>query len=239
MTTTCTARADRRPIDVSLITPDYRRIRLLLAGGVVAAPLFLGSTLTQAATRDGFDMRRHAASLLSNGDLGWLQTGTFALTGITVSAAALGLRRALQTQPSGRWGPLLLLVYGVSFLAAAVFPADPTLGFPVGTPEGTGPITATGIGHMISGLVGFLAVIAGAAVVARAQLRCGLVRRGLCSVATAGGFLLAVVGIMSRSGSATSVVTLGFWAAIACSLVWLASTCQWAGRSLIPNARNT
>lgn len=210
--------------------PAPGRRRLLLVGGMVAGPMFIGSTLTQAATREGFDMRRHAASLLSNGDLGWIQTLTFLLTGVLVTAAAIGLGRTLRNPSSSQWGPRLLVVYGLSFLAAGVLPADPTLGFPAGTTEGAGLITATGVGHMASGMVGFLAVIIGAGLVARAQLRAGLTWRGLLSAATAGGFLLAVVGIMSGSGSASAAVTLGFWAAIACSFVWLASTCRWASR---------
>ena len=208
--------------------PEHRR--LLLACGMAAGPLFIGSTLTQAATREGFDMRRHAASLLSNGDLGWIQTLTFLLTGALVTAAAIGLGRALRNPGSSQWGPRLLVVYGLSFLAAGVFPADPTLGFPAGTPDGAGRITATGVGHMISGMIGFLAVIIGAGLIASFQLRHGHTRRGVLSAATAGGFLLAVVGIMSGSGSASAVVTLGFWAAIACSFAWLASTCLWASR---------
>ena len=213
------------------IEPARRHIRPLLACGVAAGPLFVGSTLIQAATREGFDMRRHAASLLSNGDLGWIQTLTFVLTGALVTAAAIGLGRALRTRAAGQWGPRLLVVYGLSFLAAGVFPADPTLGFPAGTPEGAGPITASGVGHMVSGLLGFLAVIVGSALLARTQLRAGHTRRGLLSAATASGFLLAVVGIMSGSGSASASVTLGFWVAIACSFAWLASTCRWAGRT--------
>lgn len=210
------------------VEPVRRHSRLLLACGVAAGPLFVGSTLTQAATREGFDMRRHAASLLSNGDLGWIQTLTFLLTGVLVTAAAIGLGRALRTGAHGGWGPRLLVVYGLSFLAAGVFPADPTLGFPAGTPQGTGTITAMGVGHMVSGLVGFLAVIIAAGLVARLQLHAGHTRRGVFSAATAGGFLLAVLGIMSGSGSASAAVTLGFWAAIACSFAWLASTCRWA-----------
>lgn len=213
------------------VAPAPGQIWLLLACGVAAGPLFLGSTLTQAGTREGFDMRRHAASLLSNGDLGWIQTLTFLVTGVAVTAAAVGLGRALHSSPGASvWGPRLLVVYGVSFVAAAVFPADPTLGFPLGTPDGPGVLTTTGIGHMISGLVGFLAVIIAAGLFARSQLLAGTKGRGLLSATTSGGFGLALVGIMSGSGSASAGVTLGFWVAIAGSLAWLASTSRWAGR---------
>ncbi len=212
------------------VASAHGQVGLLLACGVAAGPLFLGSTLTQAATREGFDMRRHAASLLSNGDLGWIQTLTFLVTGVAVTAAALGLGRALQGSPRASvWGPRLLVVYGVSFIAAAAFPADPMQGFPLGTPDGPGPLTTTGIGHMISGLAGFIAVIIAAGLFARSQLRAGSRGRALWSAVTSGGFGLALVGIMSGSGSASAGVTLGFWAAIAGSLAWLASTSRWAG----------
>jgi hypothetical protein len=208
-----------------------RHLRLLLAGGLLAGPVFMGSTLTQAATRDGFDMRRHAASLLSNGDLGWIQALTFALTGIAVTAAARGIGRTTPHTASGRWVGRLLTVFGVSFLSAAIFPADPTMGFPVGTPDGVGPITATGAAHMASGMVGFFAVILASSLLARSQLRSGERLRGMFSAATAALFLLAIIGIMSGSGSASAGLTLGFWAAIACSFAWLATTSMGAARA--------
>lgn len=80
----------------------------------------------------------------------------------------------------------------------------------------------------MSGMVGFLAVIIAAGLLARAQWLNGWKRHGLLSAATASGFLLAVLGIMSGPGSASPTNTLGFWAAIALSFVWLASTCRWA-----------
>jgi hypothetical protein len=40
----------------------------------------------QMLVRDGFDIRRHALSLLTNGDLGWIQILNFVLTGLLVIA---------------------------------------------------------------------------------------------------------------------------------------------------------
>jgi hypothetical protein len=42
----------------------------------------------QVVTRDGFDVRRHALSHLSNGTLGWIQIGNFLLSGALVIAGA-------------------------------------------------------------------------------------------------------------------------------------------------------
>ena len=41
-----------------------------LSCGVVAGPLFIVAAGIQVLTRPGFDLRHHAVSLLSNGDLG-------------------------------------------------------------------------------------------------------------------------------------------------------------------------
>ena len=42
----------------------------LLACGVVAGPLYVAITLTEALSRDGFDLTRHRFTLLTAGDLG-------------------------------------------------------------------------------------------------------------------------------------------------------------------------
>jgi predicted RNA polymerase sigma factor len=46
-----------------------RATRTLLARGVVAGPLYVLVSLTEALTRDGSDLARHQWSLLRNGDL--------------------------------------------------------------------------------------------------------------------------------------------------------------------------
>src|SRR5262245_41257130 len=56
-----------------------RQTRALLLCGVVAGPLFTVVGLIQASTRPGFDLRRHALSALENGELGWIQRGSFLL----------------------------------------------------------------------------------------------------------------------------------------------------------------
>lgn len=55
--------------------------RALLACGVVAGPLFIVVALIQAFTRSGFDPVRHPLSLLSLGDLGWIQITNFVVGG--------------------------------------------------------------------------------------------------------------------------------------------------------------
>jgi hypothetical protein len=80
----------------------------LLACGIVAGPLFLAVALTQGFTRQGFDLSRHPLSLLSLGDLGWIQIANFVVTGVLYVACAVGMRRALGPGPGATWGPRLV-----------------------------------------------------------------------------------------------------------------------------------
>ena len=114
-----------------------RRTRAQLAGGVAAGPLFALVAGAQVLTRDGFDLRRHPLSLLSTGDLGWLQIGNFVATGLLTVAGAVGLRRALRGGRGGTWGPLLVGAFGAGLVAGGVFVTDPALGFPPGAPAGS------------------------------------------------------------------------------------------------------
>ena len=46
---------------------------LLLKCGVLAGPVYVIVGLLQILFREGFDLRRHALSLMSNGPLGWIR----------------------------------------------------------------------------------------------------------------------------------------------------------------------
>src|SRR6266700_4827443 len=110
--------------------------RRLLAGGALAAPLFVVSALAQAATRPGYDLTRHPVSVLSNGDLGWIQIGTFLVTGFLTLGYAVAARRVLSGGRAGTWGPVLLAVQGAGLVVAGAFRLDPLDEFPPGTPAG-------------------------------------------------------------------------------------------------------
>jgi hypothetical protein len=113
-----------------------KRTRALLACGVVAGPLFLAVALLQALTRAGFDLGRHPLSLLSLGELGWIQIANFVVTGLLCVACALGMSRVLRPGRGGSWGPLLVGAFGVGLVLAGVFVADAGAGFPPGAPAG-------------------------------------------------------------------------------------------------------
>ena len=115
--------------------PTTRTTRLL-ACGILAGPLFLAVWLIQAFTREGFDPSRHPLSLLSLGELGWIQIANFVVTGLLYVACAIGMRRVLHPGRGGTWGPLLVGGLGIGLILAGSFTTDPGAGFPLGAPAG-------------------------------------------------------------------------------------------------------
>lgn len=165
--------------------------RGLLAAGVVAGPLFVITVLVQSATRDGFDPKIHPLSMLSLGDLGWIQITNFVLSGLLFVAAAVGLRRTLRAGPGRTWGPILIGVFGVSLVWGGVFVTDPAFGFPPGTPEGQpDQLSWHGILHTIGPTVAGIALIAACVVFARRYAREGHRGWATYSVVTAVVYLV-------------------------------------------------
>ena len=192
-------------------TPVARTTKSLLGYGVIAGPLYVLVSLAQALTRPGFDLSKHAWSLLENGHLGWIQIANFAVTGAMIIAAAVGLRRTVK---KGAW---LIGVYGAGMVGAAIFHADPAQGFPVGTPETTA-VSWHGMLHFLIGGVGFLCLIVACFVLGRHYARRG--ERGLAWFSRITGvvFLAGFAGIASGSHGPT---TLGFVAAVLTVCAWL------------------
>ncbi|SFW68582.1 DUF998 domain-containing protein [Amycolatopsis australiensis] len=199
----------------TLPAPAALPTRTLLTCGILAGPGFVGTGVLQGLTRAGFDFTRHPASVLANGDLGWLQVTNFLVTGLLTIAAAAGIRRVLP----GRWGPGLLAVYGAGLLCAGVFRADPQDGFPLGTPAGPpAAVSWHGTLHFACGGIGFAALV-GACFAIGAHLSPA---RAWYSRISGLLFLVGFAGV--ASGSTSPVVTLGFWAAVAIAWTWLATT---------------
>jgi hypothetical protein len=196
--------------------------RALLACGVVAGPLYVVVGLIQMLIRDGFDIRRHALSLLSNGELGWIQISNFLLSGLLVIAGAAGMRRVLRGSWGGRWGPPLIGVYGLGLIGAGLFRADPALGFPPGLPSGDyGTVSWHGMLHFVSGGIGFLALIAACFVFARRFA--AIKQRGwaIYSLVTGVLFFVAFVGI--ASGSKGAGVSVAFAMAVVLGWAWISA----------------
>jgi hypothetical protein len=158
-----------RDVDAARVSAGADTTTMTLLGcGVVAGPLFIIVALTAALTRTGFDLAKHPLSLLSVGDLAWIQISNFVVAGLLVIASAVGLRRALHPGRAGTWAPRLLGAFGASLIAGGVFVADPALGFPPGTPEGVpDEFSWHGMLHAVAPVTGFLALSLACFVIAR------------------------------------------------------------------------
>lgn len=204
--------------------------RSLLGWGVVAGPFYVVVSLVQALTREGFDLTRHQWSLLENGDLGWLQVGNFALTGVMLVAYAVGLRRALAAGRAARWAPVLTAVFGAALVAAGVFRADPALGFPVGTPEGPGAVSSHGVVHFAAAGVGFVAIAASCFPLARRFSSTD--ERGLAAFSRITGVVFLGGFLCVASGAGSVAANLLFTAAVVLVFTWVAVTAAHLYRSL-------
>lgn len=202
----------------------------LLRLGLLAGPLYIVLVLLQMFIREGFDISRHPASLLSNGDLGWIQTANFVITGLLYVLFAAGLARALAQWRGrgGTWAPRLLGVFGGAMVLAAVFPADPVDGFPPGTPVGPPTEVSTlGLLHFLVGTVSFLALIAACFAFARWFSRTGDRGWSTFSSVTGALFLASWLSLFVLQGVPAANIALAL--GIALAMIW---TALLAGRVL-------
>jgi hypothetical protein len=193
------------------------RTRMLLSGAVAAAGVFGVVSLTQAATREGFDLTRFPLSALSNGELGWIQITNFVVSGLLTLAGAIGLHRALRGSPGGTWAPRLVAIYGVGLFVSGPFVLQGGGGFPVGDP-GVPGMTAGTIGHILAGTIAFAALISACYVLGRHYARAGAARLALGS-RTAGTVFLAG-DLWSMAGGPAGALVLAITALTA--MTWLA-----------------
>ncbi|GAA1058371.1 hypothetical protein GCM10017608_34040 [Agromyces luteolus] len=191
--------------------------RSMLGWGVVAGPFYLVVGLALALSRPGFDLSRHALSLLMLGEWGWLQRANLALAGIMTIVAAVGMIRAIR---SGRGLALGVLtsVYGGALVLSAVFAPDPMGGFPAGQADGTASLS--GILHLLFGALGFAAVAAAAFAYAGWSRRVGAPRRAALGVVLG---VVIVGGFFGGAAMATTAAGVGLlWLAVVAAWTWLA-----------------
>jgi hypothetical protein len=190
-------------------TPERAVTRSLLGYGIIAGPFFVGASVFQGLTRDGFDFGKHAWSLLENGPYGWIQSVNFLLTGLMVIAFAVGLGR----NGAGRRAAGLVVLFGAGMLGAGIFRADPAMGFPAGTPDGPGAVSWHGMLHFAVSGVGFVCLIIAAFLLARrfaptySRLTAVIFLVGFGCVAAGGGAVWANLAFTAAIVLAWSWVT--------------------------------
>lgn len=145
----------------------------LLLCGVALAPSFYIVVAAQLLTRAGFDIRRYPLSLLSLGDLGWIQITNFITTGVLAIACAIGIRRALYQTFGARMIPLTVMLFGAGMLFAGIFLPDPLPGFPPGTLAIQAPLSQHAQMHGIGFALAFGSLTIACFVFARREYKNG------------------------------------------------------------------
>jgi len=199
--------------------------KLLLTGGVLAGPIYIIVGIAQILTRAGFDITRHPLSMMSLGDLGWIQIANFIITGLLVIAGSIGLRRVAQADKRLRRGALLLGIFGLGVLGGGLFVPDPALGFPPGTPD-TYPTTMSwhGLLHFVFGQIGFLALILASFVYARYFAANSLPGWATFSTLTGAVFLFAIIfSIVTSAGDNSAWGSIALYVAVALAWIWLSA----------------
>lgn len=187
--------------------------RALLTCAAVAAPLWAVVSLTQAATRAGFDLTRHPLSALSNGDLGWLQITNFLVCGILTVAGAIGLRRVVGSP----WAARLVAVNGVGMFAAGLLVMDPPEGFGAG--QGASMTMSWHmIGHMLAGTVAFIALAAACFVLTRHFGRSG--QRAAAAVSSVAGLAVVFGDGWATTGAPMGSLTIAV--GVIPAMLWIA-----------------
>ena len=198
-----------------------RITKSLLGYGVIAGPIYVVVAAAQALTREGYDPTRHAVSQFSNGALGWIQVANFVVTGAMTIAAAVGVRRALGPGRQSAAVSGLLGVYGAGVLAAGFFRADPSDGFPPGTPAGVGEVSWHGMAHFAVAGVGFACLVAACFVMGSWCARRGEASWAWFSRITGVVFGGSFLALSSGAGGAAAILV--FTAAVVLVWAWLAA----------------
>lgn len=202
---------------------DIMMNRLLLVAGIIAGFMVMAVSLTLAFISKGFDISRHANSLLVLGEYGWLQTINFIVFGILATMAAVGMRYVMKGKPGGTWAPILMGVYGIGGLIVGLAPTDPAFGFPLGTNpvfDGYGSVSLSAQIHGIAGGIAFTAIALAGFVFARYFASLKQYSWVVLSIIVGTSVLVVTCYLAINAGSkVTSFNYLPTW--IVGSLVWV------------------
>ena len=197
------------------------QLRVALIAGAVAGPLYVGVGTLEAVLRRGYDIRIHSLSLLANGPGGWIHSMLLIVSGLLTLIGALGLASAQQHTGRRSYSMIIgLAMYGLGIATAGLLRADPAEGFPIGTPPGPPVmVSASGIGHLVAGGLGFLGLIVACLASARRAAKAGDRAWAVCSAVVGVYYLVAFAGIASGAGN--PVINIAFTVAVALGWVWL------------------
>ncbi|MGW4099478.1 DUF998 domain-containing protein [Mycobacterium sp. NPDC004974] len=192
----------------------------LLAAGLGAGLSITTVSLTLAFTRPGFDLTRHANSMLVLGDWGWIQTVNFVVCGLLLIGFGFGIWRVASGVLSGRVAAMCVTLYGLlAGVVVGLNPTDPGFGFPPGYPEVEELSTSAKI-HGVAGGLGFLAATCGCFALARYFAQMG--DRGWMAMSAGVGVAVLSVGAYMGLDAGAHTETFNFvptW--ISGAVLWL------------------
>jgi len=176
----------------------------LLTCGAIAPAFFIIVFLIEGGTRAGYNPLRQPISSLSIGELGWMQSANFIITGLLLLAFAFGLRFTLQPAGGTNWGPLLIGLVGIGLIGAGIYTTDPLNGYPAGTPLMPVVRSSHGRLHDLFGLPVFLGLPAACLIFCKDFLRQGKRGWAIYSALSGAGmfaaFVLAGLGFRQTPG---------------------------------------
>ena len=113
-------------------TRDYiiLKRKTLLACGYIGPAIFILVFLLEGLTREGYNSSLYPISSLAIGNSGWIQVTNFILTGILLSAFAVGLRITFHYFTGKFHGPMLIGLAALGLIGAGIFSTDPLFGYP-------------------------------------------------------------------------------------------------------------
>jgi Protein of unknown function (DUF998) len=211
-------------VNVEVVVANIQTRIFLLSCAEAAGPVYILVGLLEMLARRGFDIRRHALSLLANGEWGWIHSCMMVATGLLIIAGAVGIRQTLRGKPAGFWGPALVCIYVLGLVGAGVFIADPALGFPPGTPLKGNPMSSHGMMHFVCGGIGFAGLIAACSVFAWKFARARQSRWAAFSTITGVAFFAtfyAIATLSQKDAATRAAVNIAFSFAVALAWVWL------------------
>ena len=198
--------------------------RISFWSGLISGPVYVGLGLSLALATPGFELSKHALSLLTLGPLGVIQVANLWVTGLLLIIASLEWKK------SAGW---FIRLYGLALVLSGIFLPDPAGGFPVGIE--TSP-TFHGVLHFVCGGVGFVFLALATIAMGLRCFREG--QRGNAIFAWATG-LVFLIGFGWMAGSAGSPISLlAFWVALIVTFVWIAKV-QWGLRPALKPQEST
>jgi Protein of unknown function (DUF998) len=194
-------------------------MRLLLACGAIGPLLNIVVILVLGATRPLYSAWQIPDSSLELGAGGWIQITNYIVTGALLVGFAIGLRRVLRTGRGSTWGPILLGIYGLTFIGAGIFVTDPVLGYP---PGASSTPTVHGTLHDLFGQLQFISLAVACFVLARRDAATPE-RRGWSWYSLATGLLVAASDVFF----VLTFELLGGWQAGLIERIGIIGGCSW------------